>query len=552
MGIMKKSLSILFFLIYAINNLTGANYLSEIESFLKEQSELPEMALMIVTSAMPPYHKGDQSALFHNGSLSKLFTTLLLLRLQEKGILSLDMSLDSYLPKELKGLTFRSLLSHTSGIQHRGFNTAETPGISHISFDEKWPPPFAVPKGEMILYSSEAFRVIEFILETILNNDFKLLMKEELFTPLALNHTQYFSASVLTGKNLKNDEYPDYRTTIPSAGNIITSATDMEKIINVLLGNNPSFIKKKTLQEIYTLTLSHFQNSYGRTPGFITRYYNENPLFFHDGAAPGTNSRLLILPEIKTALYIVYNHPSYTLKNRITEIFLKTHLGEEVFFSDIHEKNSLQPGYIFKGNYIPLSNSFSSMEKIMTLLAQERVSFIDTGLQINGEIYEYQEEGNYYTLKSHVPVSFRTIEDEQYMFKGNTPYKKVSFIWSQSFMALIFILALLSIAAGMFLFKKKAAALLNGLFLLVLSIYLYLLIVMDIWDIVYGLPLYFLAVQILLLIFTALRGAEMIYTLYRGIKYQAPLIQGMPLFLYILSLLGVLVMILWLAWFRLL
>ncbi|MBK9110062.1 MAG: beta-lactamase family protein [Saprospiraceae bacterium] len=59
---------------------------------------------------------------FMLGSISKPFTATLILILVEKGLLSLDKSIDSYLPefmdKPAAKVTIKQLLNHTSGLQN--------------------------------------------------------------------------------------------------------------------------------------------------------------------------------------------------------------------------------------------------------------------------------------------------------------------------------------------------------------------------------------------------------------------------------------------------
>ena len=62
----------------------------------------------------------DGDTLFHLGSITKLFTAIMLMQLHEMGKLQLDDPLERYLPELKTGnqprITLRQLVSHTSGL----------------------------------------------------------------------------------------------------------------------------------------------------------------------------------------------------------------------------------------------------------------------------------------------------------------------------------------------------------------------------------------------------------------------------------------------------
>lgn len=69
----------------------------------------------------------DSSTAFHLASVSKTFTAMAILRLREKGLLSLEESASTYLPGlPFTQITVRDLLSHRSGLPN------------YVHFAEKW------------------------------------------------------------------------------------------------------------------------------------------------------------------------------------------------------------------------------------------------------------------------------------------------------------------------------------------------------------------------------------------------------------------------------
>lgn len=134
---------------------------------------------------------------FEIGSVSKQFTATVALMLMEEGRLKLEDRIDKYLsglPESWQPVTLSQLMSHTSGI----------PDIEEIfgydSYREKFtveqiikvansrPPDFAPGKGWH--YSNTGYYLLGLVLEKILGKPYGQIMKERIFEPLGMTHTQ--------------------------------------------------------------------------------------------------------------------------------------------------------------------------------------------------------------------------------------------------------------------------------------------------------------------------------------------------------------------------
>jgi len=137
----------------------------------------------------------------YGASLSKAVSAVLVLKLVEEGVISLDKPLQEYLPKPVyeygKGtswgqdftalkddslyhkITARMCLSHTTGFNNwRWFEP-----------DQKLRVRFT--PGSYYSYSGEGLCYLQFVLEKITGKSLEELMKEKIFHPLGMNSSAY-------------------------------------------------------------------------------------------------------------------------------------------------------------------------------------------------------------------------------------------------------------------------------------------------------------------------------------------------------------------------
>lgn len=134
------------------------------------------------------------------GSITKQFTSAAIMRLMEQGKLSLDDTLQKFLPNfptQGNRVTVRHLLNHTSGIK------------SYTSLGPKWQrviridlatdslvalfanEPFDFKPGDAWLYDNSGYFLLGMIIEKISGKPYGQYLKDELFTPLGLKSTIY-------------------------------------------------------------------------------------------------------------------------------------------------------------------------------------------------------------------------------------------------------------------------------------------------------------------------------------------------------------------------
>ena len=128
--------------------------------------------------------------LFQIGSISKSFTSIVLLQLQEQGLLSIDDPVTRYLPwfevqSDYAPITLRHLMSHTAGIIEGTLATqsavTETWNLRHTRT--------TTPPGEFFHYSNNGYQVLGLVLQAILNQGMAEILKDHIFSHIGMNHT---------------------------------------------------------------------------------------------------------------------------------------------------------------------------------------------------------------------------------------------------------------------------------------------------------------------------------------------------------------------------
>jgi CubicO group peptidase (beta-lactamase class C family) len=223
---------------------------------------------------------------FHIASVSKTFTSAVILKLMEEGRLSLDDKTEKYLPNfPYPNITIRNLLSHRSGLPKydhfmegtstetvmvknkkgklvKRYRTIKTP-VNYTGFasDEdvlqymiKYHPPIEAMPNRRYIYCNTNYVVLALIVEKITKMPFPEYMAENVFKPLGMKNTFVFSikdtASYVPSYNYNRSPFKlDKLDCIYGDKNVYSTVRDLLEWDKALyLGK---FVSTKTLEEAY-------------------------------------------------------------------------------------------------------------------------------------------------------------------------------------------------------------------------------------------------------------------------------------------------------------
>lgn len=206
----------------------------------------------------------DTATVNYAASLSKAVFAVLVLKLNEQGIIDLDKPLYKYLKNPIshyedfaelgkdetyKNITARMCLSHTTGLPniryiHPTTGEIDTLGTLKIYFKP----------GTRYAYSGEGIKFLQLAIQDITGKDVEELAQELIFKPLKMYHTGYiwhnnFDNNFAIGHlNDGRVIIKKKRTTPNAAGSLVTSISDFSKFIAGLMQGK--IIQKKTFNEM--------------------------------------------------------------------------------------------------------------------------------------------------------------------------------------------------------------------------------------------------------------------------------------------------------------
>jgi CubicO group peptidase (beta-lactamase class C family) len=236
---------------------------------------------------------------FHLASLSKTFTAVAILMLQERGQLRIEDPLTKFIPDYPSGdkITVHHLLTHTSGIP----NVNNLPGYdekskSQISLSEiigmfKEKPLEFIP-GSRYRYSNSNYNLLAFIIEKVSGKSYGKFLEENIFRPLDMSETGHDAgtddlipnrASGYVPAGMRDVENAPYLNWSIKTGNgsLYSTVDDLYKWDRALY--TEKLLKKKTLDKMFTdyggfgygwTVRKHFDRRVtamtGRSPGFTS------------------------------------------------------------------------------------------------------------------------------------------------------------------------------------------------------------------------------------------------------------------------------------------
>ena len=135
-------------------------------------------------------------SVFQIGSITKLWTSTLVMQLVDEGLVDLDVTVRSYLPDfaisddgAAAQITVRQLLTHTSGFEGDIFtDTGRGDDAVEKYLGELHDVPQLFPPGELWSYNNAGFVVLGRLVEVLRGKSYDVCLRERLVAPLGLTH----------------------------------------------------------------------------------------------------------------------------------------------------------------------------------------------------------------------------------------------------------------------------------------------------------------------------------------------------------------------------
>jgi CubicO group peptidase (beta-lactamase class C family) len=300
------------------------------------------------------------------GSVSKMFTAVLVFKAIEENKVSLNQTIDKYFPRveNASKITVGNLLNHRSGIHSFTKDKAFFDYRTEYKSSQEMVDIIASYKSDFEpdsqgAYSNSNYLLLSVMLEELYDMSFKDLLAEKIFKPLNLKHT-YHGSKI----NLENNESNSYQyttewtkqidthlSTAMGGGSIISTPNDLNKFIEVLL--NEKIISKVSLDKMTAI-----KDNFGM--GIFEFTHSNKTGFGHGGNIEGFRAISIYYTEENLALAIASNAIDYDMDDLVTNV-LKCYFNEpfelpnfekiEIAASDLEKYVGIYAGVELSGKF---------------------------------------------------------------------------------------------------------------------------------------------------------------------------------------------------------
>jgi CubicO group peptidase (beta-lactamase class C family) len=256
------------------------------------------------------------------GSISKMFTTVMIMQLIGENKLSLSTPLSKFFNKvpNADSITIAELLNHHSGLynftnseDYVKYMTEPKNRQQMLGIIENQKPAFKPgQKGE---YSNTNFVLLGYIIEDITGKSYQQNLSERITSQIGLKNTMYGSKINHAANEASSFEFadgkwkmlPETDMSIPGgAGAVISTTPDLNTFINALFDGK--LISESSLKEMMTM-----KDGYGM--GMIKFPFYDRIAYGHNGGIDGFSSSLAYFPEDKVAIAFCSNGLNYGMNN---------------------------------------------------------------------------------------------------------------------------------------------------------------------------------------------------------------------------------------------
>jgi len=263
------------------------------------------------------------STLLEIGSITKTFTAIILLRLQQEGVLNIDQPLADFFPDaaakdtSLYTISLRQLLNHSGGIPRLPANLDKAKDYSFLQPYENYTRAELEDYLKIMKpgtpgkynYSNLGYGILGTIATIKSGKDFESLLKEYVFTPLNMQHSSSSAIGTLPQAcgYMKGSPAAYWKfDCLAGAGTVKSTPADMITYLEACLGKTKDTNLHALIEAATVPTLQIADGSgIGMAWHIMT---NKNPnVYWHNGGTYGFSTFAAFEPKSQTAIFAAAN-----------------------------------------------------------------------------------------------------------------------------------------------------------------------------------------------------------------------------------------------------
>lgn len=261
---------------------------------------------------------------FRVGSVTKQFTSMLIMLLREQGRIALDDSVCAYVtpcPEAWKPVTIHHLLTHTSGIPtYTGIRAWREVNMVPKTTDQivaffrdlplEWTP------GEKYAYNNSGYFLLGLVIEKITGKKYEQALQEMILTPLGMKDTGYDWTSTIiprrasgyTGRGAQLKNAPPLDMQQPySAGALYSTVEDLLRWDQALYTG--TLLPEAARQVMWTPFKDNYAYGWNIGPPAAGAFGGHRRIA-HGGGINGFSAMFVRLPDPKMTVIVLANNDS--------------------------------------------------------------------------------------------------------------------------------------------------------------------------------------------------------------------------------------------------
>jgi CubicO group peptidase (beta-lactamase class C family) len=283
----------------------------------------------------------DDTSVFYNFSMTKVVTALAVVQLHDRGLLSINEPLSTYLPDLPHDVTIKQVLSHSSGIPNPSWGThyvhypeaeekLDRIELLRQVIDENRKLKFE--PGSNVAYSNLGYAILGAVIEDVSGMKYEEYVERHIFAPIGLDrskigfrppqlsdvtesyiHNRFitkFMMKRMLPVSLKADYgkwttmRENYSFDLPAHGGMLASADELTIFLQAVLLKDPELLSDRGWELIFT-PLAEGKESYAC--GWRVKEKEGKQYFEHAGGAMGISTMMRIYPDEGTATIFLSN-----------------------------------------------------------------------------------------------------------------------------------------------------------------------------------------------------------------------------------------------------
>lgn len=261
---------------------------------------------------------------FRLGSITKQFTSMVIMQLVSEGKIKLDEKITTYLPDYRKDtgdkVTVRHLLTHTSGIP----SYTALPGFIQNQSRDSYAVPDFIKKftsgdlqfepGSKFSYNNSGYFLLGAIIEHVTGKPYEQALRERIFDPLGMRDSGYdhfgtllpkrASGYVLTPAGYENAPYLDMSVPF-AAGSLYSTVEDLYKWDRALY--NDKLLPADLEKAVFTPNLNDYGFGWAINKQKLDDGKTEVSRLMHEGGINGFSTIIVRMPETHDLVVLLDN-----------------------------------------------------------------------------------------------------------------------------------------------------------------------------------------------------------------------------------------------------